>query len=166
MLGRSAFKRLQNEAIVEELVQDVFVNLWIKANELESDGNVKAYLFATLRNKVLHELRSCMVVAKHARIIAQSDETYAEDFSEVLQARQLEQKFQLVVKELPPQCREAFTLSRFENLSYKSIAQKMNISVNTVEKHIGKALSIMRQKFKEYDLISVTLFAFILYYCH
>nr|WP_262712253.1 RNA polymerase sigma-70 factor [Mucilaginibacter phyllosphaerae] len=162
-LARCAYKRLQNETVVEELVQDVFLNLWIKAAELDTLGNVKAYLFATLKNKVLHELRACMVVARHSRIIAQETTIYATDMAELMHSRQIEQQFELIVAELPPQCREAFKLSRVDNLSYKSIAQKMNISVNTVEKHVGKALGILRRKFKEYDLIIFALFAVIRY---
>lgn len=162
LLCRSAFKRLQDESIVEELVQDVFINLWNKAAELDHDGNIKSYLFATLRNKVLHEIRASIAIARHAVILAQQDNVYAPDAMELLHTKDLEQKFQSVVQELPPQCREAFTLSRFENLSYKSIAERMDISVNTVEKHIGKALSILRKSFREFD---VTLpIAIILHY--
>lgn len=161
-LCRSGFKRLQNESIVEELVQDVFVNLWNKAGELDPEGNIKSYLFATLRNKVLHELRSSMVMAKHARIICQQQNQFAEDSYSLMHSKHLEEKFESVVKELPPQCREAFTLSRFEELSYKSIAERMDISVNTVEKHIGKALSILRRAFKEYDITLIALFSLAL----
>lgn len=166
-LTRSGFKRLQNEFVVEELVQDVFINLWNKAGELDPEGNIKSYLFATLRNKVLHELRASMVIAKHAKIICQQQNYFAEDANSLMHTRHLEEKFESIVKELPPQCREAFTLSRFEELSYKSIAERMDISVNTVEKHIGKALNILRRAFKEYDitllaLLSMSLFLFYL----
>lgn len=157
LLACSGFKRLQNESVIEELVQDVFINLWDKAAELDHDGNIRSYLFATLRNKVLHELRASMVIAKHARIICQQQNQFSADSDSLLHSRHLEERFELVVKELPPQCREAFTLSRFEDLSYKSIAERMNISVNTVEKHIGKALGILRQAFKEYDITLLVL---------
>ncbi|HEY0175915.1 MAG TPA: RNA polymerase sigma-70 factor [Pedobacter sp.] len=161
-LTRSGFKRLQNESVVEELVQDVFVNLWNRAAELDPDGNIKSYLFATLRNKVLHELRASMVIARHARIICQQQNYLAEDTDSLMHTRHLEEKFESIVKELPPQCREAFTLSRFEELSYKSIAERMNISVNTVEKHIGKALNILRRAFKEYDITLLLLLSIAL----
>jgi RNA polymerase sigma-70 factor (ECF subfamily) len=147
LLCAVAIKRIPDEPVVEELVQDVLINLWEKATQLDLKGNVQAYLFATLRNKVLHELRSRMVKAKHATSLQQeTEEAITYDAGELLQAKELTQKLQVIIDELSPQCREAFTLSRFEHLSYKSIAQRMNISVNTVEKHIGKALNILREK--------------------
>lgn len=158
-LCRSAYKRLQNESIIEEIVQDVFINLWKKASGLDPEGNIKSYLFATLRNKVLYEIRAGIAIAKHAVHLTEQENEYAPDSFELLHTKHLEQKFHSVVNDLPPQCREAFKLSRLENLSYKSIAERMDISVNTVEKHIGKALGILRKSFREFD---VTIAALIL----
>ncbi|MGK9121066.1 RNA polymerase sigma-70 factor [Olivibacter jilunii] len=142
-----AIKRIPDESIVEELVQDVLLNFWEKAPTLDSDGNVYAYLFATLRNKVLHELRSQLLLAKRNSLLQLAQPQVLEhDAADLLQAKELEQKLHTIIEDLSPQCKEAFTLSRFEHLSYKSIAQRMNISVNTVEKHIGKALTILREK--------------------
>jgi RNA polymerase sigma-70 factor, ECF subfamily len=147
LLCAVAIKRIPDEPVVEELVQDVLINLWEKAPLLDLNGNVQAYLFATLRNKVLHELRSRMIKAKYTASLQQDiEERVTNDVDELLQAKELGQKLQIIIDDLSPQCKEAFTLSRFEHLSYKSIAQRMNISVNTVEKHIGKALNILREK--------------------
>lgn len=147
LLCAVAIKRISDESIVEELVQDVFLNFWEKASSLDSNGNVYAYLFATLRNKVLHELRSQMLLTKRSSTLQLAQpERLEHDAADLLQAKELEEKLQTIIEDLSPQCKEAFTLSRFEHLSYKSIAQRMNISVNTVEKHIGKALNILREK--------------------
>lgn len=161
LLCRSAFKRLQNETVIEELVQDVFINLWHKAANLDHEGNVKSYLFATLRNKVLYEIRASIAIAKHAVNLIEQDSPHVPDSFELLHTKHLEQKFHEVINELPPQCREAFKLSRLENLSYKTIAERMNISVNTVEKHIGKALAILRKSFREFDTTLSILFVLI-----
>jgi len=146
VLCRSAFKRLQNETMIEELVQDVFI---------------KSYLFATLRNKVLYEIRASIAIAKHAVNLIEQDSPHVPDSFELLHTKHLEQKFHEVINELPPQCREAFKLSRLENLSYKTIAERMNIYVNTVEKHIGKALGILRKSFREFDTTLSILFVLI-----
>jgi RNA polymerase sigma-70 factor, ECF subfamily len=153
LLCASAYKRIPDESVVEELVQDVLINFWKKAPFLDLNGNVQAYLFATLRNKVLHELRSRMLMAKHTASMQQDNqEMPGHDGATLLQAKELEQTLQTIIDDLSPQCKEAFTLSRFEQLSYKSIAQRMNISVNTVEKHIGKALDILRRKLGEHTV--------------
>lgn len=150
-LCTAAYKRIPDEAVVEELVQDVLINFWEKAPSLDRSGNVQAYLFATLRNKILHALRSRMIMARRTTSLQQeTQEIFEHDAVELLQAKELEQQLQTIIDDLSPQCKEAFTLSRFEQLSYKSIAQRMNISVNTVEKHIGKALNILREKLGEH----------------
>lgn len=146
-LYRTAFKRVQNEAIIEELVQDVFVNLWLKRSDLDADGNIVSYLFATLRNKILHELRREMISARNLqKLQLEMLPEYASDGASFLEAKETEQKIHLVLEGLSPKSREAFTLSRFENLSYKAIADEMNISVNTVEKHVGKALMYLKKR--------------------
>src|SRR5699024_6062668 len=74
-----------------------------------------------------------------------------------LYARELEEHIQGIITTLSPQCREAFSLSRFNNLSYKEIAERMQLSVHTVEKHVGKALKILRHKLRErQDLTPLT----------
>jgi RNA polymerase sigma-70 factor (ECF subfamily) len=150
-LCAAAYKRTGDEAITEEIVQDVFVVLWEKAEKLDPEGEVKNYLFATLRNKVLYELRSRMVKMNLAALFEPVSEVDVTDASHLLQAKELEQRLHLVIEELSPQSREAFKLSRFEHMSYKMIAEHMNISVATVEKHISKALSVLRKEFNELD---------------
>lgn len=155
------YRRIPNESTAEEIVQDVFVNLWNKRAQLDVSGNIGAYLYATLRNKVLHELRARFIIDRHTQQLQQTGQPlYADDLHSQINAREVEQKINTVIQGLSPQCREAFTLSRFEHLSYKAIAERMNISVNTVEKHIGKALHILRHELREYDTPLVLLIGF------
>ena len=148
-----AYKKLQDEFIVEELVQDVFVDIWKKREELDTDGEVAGLLYAMLRNKALHELRARMIQSKHIDAFAfLHKDDVADKLMDGLYARQMEEKMQEAVNKLSPQCKNAFTLSRYEHLSYKEIAERMSISINTVEKHIGKALHLLRREFEEYHL--------------
>jgi RNA polymerase sigma-70 factor (ECF subfamily) len=153
-----AYKRIPSTPVVEEIVQDVFVNFWAKSATLDIQGNIKAYLYATLRNKVLHELRTAYNRARYAEIIRQLQAQSTDDQSlDAIYAKETECRINQVISSLSPQCREAFRLSRFEHLSYKEIATYMNISVNTVEKHIAKALSILRSKLNEYGDIAIVI---------
>lgn len=79
-------------------------------------------------------------------------------------AKETELKIKQVIESLPTQCREAFILSREEQLSYKAIAERMNISVNTVEKHIGKALKRLRDEFKDHNVSVVLLLGLLALY--
>jgi RNA polymerase sigma-70 factor (ECF subfamily) len=152
-LSKYAYKKLQDECVVEELVQDVFVDLWKKRTTLEVDGQIAGLLFAMLRNKALHGLRARLIQFKHLEAFSLLHKNeMSEELTDVLYARQVQEKMNAAINQLSPQCRLAFTLSRYENLSYKQIAREMDISVNTVEKHIGKALHFLRQEFKEYNL--------------
>lgn len=138
------------ESIVEEIVQDVFVTLWQKASELDANGNVVAWLYATLRYKVLHELRTeSNRKFYEGKAIQLSNELQATNQDNILERKQLSNKIKTAIDELPQQCKTAFVLSRFENKSYSEIAAIMNISVKTVEKHISKALEHLREELKE-----------------
>lgn len=161
-LARFAYKRIHYEDVVEELVQDVFVEIWKKRLTLDPQGNVAGLLYAILRNKALHELRARMIKLRHLENYTQirSGDSLTEN-AEALYEKEIQEKMKMAIEKLSPQCREAFTLSRYEHLSYKDIATRMNISVNTVEKHIGKALNILRKEFSGYQLPIVTLIGLI-----
>lgn len=123
------------------------------------NGNIVAWLFATLRNKVLHELRSSYHRNMHtAKLKTLSDDCTNNDVPDYLDAKNLEAKIMDIINTLPPQCQEAFRLSRFEGITYKEIAVRMNISVKTVEKHISRALLVLKNELHEYNLGLILLF--------
>lgn len=151
--------------LVEEIVQDVFVNLWQKASSLDTGGNVKAYLFATLRNRILFELRTEANRNLFLNKLYQKASVRSEhDELEKIYAKETEDKIHFVIATLPPQCRDAFMLSRFESLSYKEISERMGISVNTVEKHIAKALKILREKLGKWEGVALIFLLWILFH--
>lgn len=127
----------------------------MKSASLDVQGNLRAYLYATLRNKVLFELRTEQTRACYLKKAARSTrEAAAPDDTASLYARETEAKIRSIIATLSPQCREAFVFSRYEDLSYKEIAERMHLSVNTVQKHISKALRILRSNLNEYDLMA------------
>lgn len=164
-LCKKAFQRIQSVPRVEEIVQDVFVNLWSKASSLHTESHVKAYLYATLRNKILHELRQEYTRAAHMENLKIYNNNPGEENKslQTIYAQEAEAHIYQIVTTLSPQCREAFLLSRFEELSYKEIAERMHLSVNTVEKHVAKALHILRSKLNTYSDIPVMLL--VVYLC-
>lgn len=147
----TAFRRLGSEQQAEELVQDIFVSLYLKRNELEITVSLKAYLHTALKYRVLNEVRGA-VVRNNYKIAALTDTPVYEDVSSKLEAKELEQEISRKLELLPEKCREVFILSRENNLPYKRIAEQLGISVSTVEKHIVKALKILRSNLKEYQL--------------
>ncbi|MGH2645790.1 MAG: RNA polymerase sigma-70 factor [Chitinophagaceae bacterium] len=159
-LCHKAFQRIPSLQVVEEIVQDVFVNSWMKATSLDTTGNIKAYLYATLRNKILHELRTEQTRALYAEKIKLLSEQQENDKElQAIYAKETEDHINEIISTLSPQCRVAFVLNRYEHLSYKEVANRMHISVNTVEKHVGKALRVLKSKLNEYgDIAFIGLF--------
>lgn len=157
----SAFKRLGSIEQAEEIVQDIFVNLYVRRGDLHITTSVEAYLKNALKFKIFDVFRRQVTREKyvdHALKNLRHDTITPE---EALQIKELKEKIDNVTKEIPEKCREVFLLSRVENLPHKKIAELLGISVSTVEKHISKATRILRTHFTEYHLEVVVLLAYI-----
>lgn len=138
----------------KNLVHEVFISVWEKFEELPEDTNFRGYLYTSTRNRCLNYIRD---QKKHVDFNSVSDqEAVVEDMS--MEARELEKEIDLAINTLPEKCRLVFEMSRYEELKYAEIAQKMNISVKTVEAHMSKALSLLRKALANF--LSLLLFIF------
>jgi RNA polymerase sigma-70 factor (ECF subfamily) len=145
-----AYTFLQDKDEAEEIVQGTFISVWEKRQSLNFHTSGKSYLYAMVRN-------ACLNVIKHEKIkqryvgeeLALTNPGY-ESVSNTVAGLELEGRIQQAIEHLPEQCRLVFKLSRFEELKYSEIAEQLNISVKTVENHMGKALKIMREHLKDY----------------
>lgn len=152
--------------VSRDLVQDAFVILWDKADELDIKTSPKAYLYQAIKNSCLNYNRHLNIVqnaeSNLALKIAELEKEVYQDSSSPyfsLIEMELEEKIAEVIESMPDKCKEVFKLSRFEHLKNKEIAEKLGISVKMVEKHISKALIILRRDLAEY--IGILLCAFI-----
>jgi RNA polymerase sigma-70 factor (ECF subfamily) len=149
-LCRYAYTFLQDKEEAEEVVQSVFISLWEKRHALEIQTSFKAYLYRMVRNSCLNLIKHEKVKQQHvAHELAVAEVSY-DSVSEKVNASELTLKISEAMKVLPEQCRLVFQLSRFEELKYQEIADQLQISVKTVENHMGKALKIMREQLKDY----------------
>jgi RNA polymerase sigma-70 factor, ECF subfamily len=149
-LCRYACTFLHDKEESEEVVQSVFISLWEKRSVLEIQTSFKAYLYRMVRNSCLNVIKHEKVKKHHvAHELAVAEVSY-NSVSEKVFANELSLKITEAMKALPEQCRLVFQLSRFEELKYQEIADQLNISIKTVENHMGKALKIMREQLKEY----------------
>jgi RNA polymerase sigma-70 factor (family 1) len=155
----AAWKRLQDTQTAEELVQDVFISLYLRRLDLVIHTSLAGYLKSALKYKVLNEVRARLVRDQYSLKVIRSSANLADNPHEQLDARELEQIINDKVNELPEKCREVFILSRQEHLSHQHIADRLGISVSTVEKHIGKALRIVRTHINEVQFITVIFIA-------
>lgn len=131
---------ISDKAIVEELALDIFVYVWENRVSLRIQFSLKAYLFQAARNKCLNELRQ----KKNTVSLDDIDHDLFDTESISLENDELFRLIQEAVSALPEKCKEIFNLSRNENFSNKEIAEKLDISIKTVEGQITKALKKIR----------------------
>lgn len=141
----------------EEVVQEVFLNYWDKRTTLAVTGSLKAYLYRSVRNACLNQLKHQKVRNSYVLIqtgILKEEESRVSD--NVVQM-ELQQKIDTSIEELPSERKKIFKLSREEGLKYKEIADQLGLSVKTVEAQMGKALKYLRENLAEYLPVIVIL---------
>lgn len=149
-LLNTAYKLLGNREDALEVVQDVFVRLYTKRAGIENTDHLYAYLQTMLKNGMIDRFRQRLLRQKqYAALKEQAQYQSAHAGEPAIDSKKLEEKIHYIINGLPEKCREAFILSRMQYLSHQAIAHKMSISVSTVEKHIVKALHVLRQQLKE-----------------
>lgn len=153
-----AQKIIKNEAASEEIVQDFFVKLWEKREQLTIETSVKNYIFRSVKNLCLNFIQHNKTKENYVRLIISESEnstSFEENFPEIDLVGKIEESIQM----LPEKRREIFRLSREEGLKYREIAKKLNISVKTVETQMSLAIKSLRDNLSKYK----TFFTFFLY---
>lgn len=147
-----ANKFLNNIDEAEEIVQEVFFRLWKNRERLDEKSSVSSYIFTSVKNNCFHLLEKQKVHNRYAELLNYVYRTSSFDVSahEQLVVQEMESEFQQVLEKLPPECRRIFELSRFEGLRYHEIAEKLNISIKTVETQMSRALFRIRIGLKDY----------------
>jgi RNA polymerase sigma-70 factor (ECF subfamily) len=153
-----ATKFLGNNNDAEEIVQDVFINIWEKRNTMTDPLSVRNYLFGAVRNRSLNALKHRKIVDQHKLNNLKTQLEQSND--DFMQEVGLMKKIYTQIDALPPRRREIFILSREYGLKYREIAEKLNISVKTVEAQMGEALKTLRENLKEYKKMMIGLVIF------
>ena len=154
ILYHLSFHYLHDGKAAEEVVQDTFLKLWEIKSSLNEQINIRNYLYTITKNNCLNYLRNQKISLKHLGNLKYLEMQFnyeaLEKLGNYLQFEELRNKIDLAISQLPAEMMETFKLSRFEELSYKQIAEKQGISIKTVEARISKALRILRVELKEY----------------
>lgn len=141
MLYTIAKAILRDNVMAEDIVQDVFTDFWERRKTI-INGNIKAYLSQSVRYQVYKQLRKTDLLDIHVEALsAISVNEYSDD---ALNYKELQSEIETVMDRLPKRCKEIFQLSRTEQLSNKEIAERLNISIRTVETQISIALKHLR----------------------
>lgn len=144
-----ANKYVSDMDLAREIVQDFFVRLYEKRNNLSIDVSIKSYLYRSVFNCCINFINQKNIQDKHLKIILleRNDE---ENLENEINSVELQHKIYEVIEELPSKCRRIFKMNRMEGLKNDEIAQQLNLSKRTVETQISKALKILRAKLSDY----------------
>ena len=145
-----ANKYVKDIYIAEEIVQDVFVKLWEKKDQILIKGSISAYITTSVKNNSLNYLKHASIVKSYEKNELSRLANDASDTEEEMHDIELETAILNAIAELPPQRKKVFMFSRIDGLKYYEIAEKMGLSVKTVEAQMGKALKHLRIKLKDY----------------
>ncbi|MBL7826852.1 MAG: RNA polymerase sigma-70 factor [Saprospiraceae bacterium] len=153
LLLSDIYRIIPDENTCEDLAQEVFVEFWKKRSSLEIHSSLHAYLRKAAINRALNFIKS------NKRLVFEADmEEQSEDINLEQSIREerddLEKALHEAIARLPERCRIVFSLSRFENLSHKEIAEQLDISVKTIENQITKAMRMLRDALLILSLLS------------
>lgn len=141
---------LRDEDLAEEMIQNIFLRLWERREQLSVQTSVKAYLYKIVHNDCLNHFKHNKTKAKYETYVTYAMDGKTNSAAHKLELGELEHHIAEALNDLPQQCRTIFQMSRFEELKYKEIASHLGISVKTVENQMGKALRIMRVKLADF----------------
>lgn len=143
-----AFKIYKEEAICEDIVQEIFISLWEKSKST-SIANLEGYLLRAVKNKVANHIRDLKFDNRHLEILENIPNPSRSDKNLVY--KEFEANVFREIKKLPPRSQEVIILSRLENYTNIEIALRLNISVRTVEKHISDGLRLLKKSIDPYQ---------------
>lgn len=150
----------------QNIVQDLFLNLWEHRENLEAVSNLNAFLFTLTKNRCIDYYRRTYRMDRikesldtiHERELHLKMEALQQFDENMFSTNEIETILDRAVENLPEKCRQVFILSRMEGMKHEEIAQQLNISVNTVQNHIVTALRKLKVELKDY----LPLFLFVI----
>jgi RNA polymerase sigma-70 factor (family 1) len=149
-LCQYAFTLLRDRDDAEEEVQALFLAFWERRETLLISTSLKAYLFRSVHNRCLNRIKHLSIRDEHRQHVTYMGEDSTLSPIDTLAGQELSERIDDAMKQLPEQCRRVFYLSRFEELRYSEIADRLGISIKTVENQIGKALRILRMELADF----------------
>ncbi|GAF03711.1 RNA polymerase sigma factor [Saccharicrinis fermentans] len=148
---------INNNEDVQEIVQEVFIKLWNERENLNLNKSFEAFVFTITKNKIHDYLRKTLQEKKYIESIIQNYSFQDNELEDIVNFRETDATIKKLIGMLPERRRKAFVLSRFGGKSYREISALMDISENTVDTHIRKALTFLKE-----GLIRFSSFIFFL----
>ena len=152
-LNLYAFSITGQKEAAEEIIQDTFYILWKDREKIHIFQSFHSYLYKSVKNRSLQYLEHLRVHEQHCEnILKRTGSTVEPSPDELLEYKELENILTQTIQKLPERCRQIFQMHRMNGIKYRDIAEKLSISVKTVEAEMTKAYRVLR---KEVDKIYI-----------
>jgi len=148
---------LDDDDKAEEFVQDMFVKIWCKRTDLNIETSLKQYLLRSIKNQCINYIQHLKIRQKHAKK-TKDEYVSGNDSPSFFMEFGLAEKIENSIDLLPEKRKAIFKMSREEGLKYREIAEKLGISIKTVEVQMGIALKQLREMLKDYQDYLIGLF--------
>ncbi len=151
-----ADRYVKSRDIADDIVKELFIELWQKRSHIKLKSSLKSYLYTATRNRALNFIRQSHSYRNHALLQSFEEEelylvhTKIKNPSELAEHKELEEAVKEAVESLPERCRLVFTLHRNQGFTYSEVAELMEISVKTVENQMARAFRILRDQLSRF----------------
>lgn len=146
---------LPEKEVIEDIIQNIFLKLWSDRHHLVIETSLKRYLIRAVKNSCFDELRHRAIVNTHRKFVEQNTLESEEETENQILYSELNQDLEEAIRQLPEALREAFELSRIQGMKYEQIAERLKVSVRTIEVRISKALPLLRTYLKDYFILLI-----------
>ena len=146
-----AMRFLKSREYAEDVFQDAFTVVWQSRRFINPDASFSSYIYTIMRNRILNQLRNAANEEKLKESILSQALDYTEDTKREVMLNDLKSLISHALQQLTPRQREIFEMSREAQLSHKEIADKLGISINTVQEHISTSLKLIRTYLIKYS---------------
>jgi RNA polymerase sigma-70 factor (ECF subfamily) len=158
-LAGFAGSKLYNLDDARDILHDMFTGLWENREQLHITSNLQSYLFAVIRHRIIDKIRKNVTREGYATMVQSLAAVYPEGVDKLVEAKELQQTIGKSLDQLPPRVKEIYKLSREEGLSNHEIAEKLNLSEQTVKNQLTVALKHLRK-----SLTGLTLLVFVIWW--
>jgi len=156
-----AYKITKEEALAEDVVQEVFIKLWLHKEKLPALDNFGAYLNVLTRNHIFSQLRKLATEENYLRELIRQHELENKNQPDVVLYNELRKMLTIAIASLPPQQKKVFQLGKMEGKKYDEIASILNISKETVKDHMMKASGAIKAYLQRNEGLLYMLVLFI-----
>ena len=150
VLCSHAVRYVYSRELAEDIVSDVFCKFWENKSYESVTHSYRYYLFRSVRNESLNYLRQRFLKDEGIEAAMAQTSPMGQNPEYITRYEEVSARVEQLVESLPPQCRKVFLLNRFEGLKYREVANKLGMSIKTVETHMSKAIAMMRDGLKDH----------------